>query len=34
MRRWCDPVGGDLSDTDAKKVHSNKIIHVGHCFIL
>ena len=34
MRRWCDPVGGDLSDTDVKKVHSNKIIHVGQCFIL
>lgn len=34
MRRWCEPVDGDLSNADVKKVHSHKIIHVGHCFIL
>ena len=34
MRRWCEPVGGDLSNADVNKVHSHKIIHVGHCFIL
>lgn len=34
MRRWCEPVGGDLSNADVKKVHSHKIIHVGHCFIV
>lgn len=34
MRRWCEPVGGDLSNADVKKVNSHKIIHVGHCFIL
>lgn len=33
MRRWCEPVGGDLSNADVKKVHSHTIIHVGHCFI-